>query len=65
MALLETLIDVVSEKDFIVPFPTVDLLATESDCSFAELDFFANFLSNGFACCCSSVKTGFCERTFF
>lgn len=48
-----------------VLFPTVDLDATESVWSFAELDFLENFLSKGFACCCSSVKAGFCERTFF
>ena len=54
-----------SEKDFIVLFPTVDFVAIESVCSLEELDFLANFLSKGFACCCSSVKTGFWEITFF
>lgn len=43
---------------------TVDFDATDYDWSFAELDFLANFFNKGFACCCSSVKTGFCERTF-
>lgn len=65
VALFDTLFDVVSEKDLIVLFPIVDFVATESDWSLAELDFLANFLSKGLACCCSYVKTGFCERTFF
>ena len=65
MALLLTGAEVVSEKDFIVLFPMVDFVATESVCSFAELDFLANFFNKGLACCCSSVKAGFCESTFF
>lgn len=47
-----------------VLFETVDFVTMDYDWSLAEDDFLANFFSNGFACCCSSVNTGFCESTF-
>jgi hypothetical protein len=52
VALLVTVVEVVSANVLIVPFPTVDLVAIESLWSLAELDFLANFLSKGLACCC-------------
>ncbi len=65
VALFVAEVEVVSANELILLFPTVDLLETTSFWSFAELDFLANFFSNGLACCCYSVNTGFCERTFF
>ncbi len=63
VAVLLVCCGVVSANDLMVLLADV-LDMMDYACILADDDFLANFFNKGFACCCSSLNTGFCDNTF-